>query len=292
MFPLHIQKYGDGNFRVIRKWGYSVIATRQLGLEAIGMFVQGLSLQEVKQALAHSNDCNKEKVDLMPLLETLYKANLIKSIDGKPVGKNEVTISTFLNFIIKFKLFSRLINFSNQHLSIPLLRKILFVIDFLRQKAPTREKVHNASINMRLVLSGQSTREIKQYRKEYYHHLIKNIVDLESLRPKAPMEIDRWLSSNTSCEGLIYLDQALSEKKGILLCGYHFSSIRLIPLILIKHGYSLTTMGAINLHLGSRVLSQKMAALKECFNNYGQINFVPNIDLKTINKLIDRLKQG
>ncbi|MBL8150075.1 MAG: hypothetical protein JNN15_09125, partial [Blastocatellia bacterium] len=249
LFPLYIHSYGDNNFRVIRKWGRSVMVTRQQGLEVIELLGRGAKLKEVRTSLAQKYGCESSKIDLSPLLTALRKANLIKSVDGEKICKNEVTASTFLEFFLRFYLFRTVNKYSRKYLPISILRKVLYLITFFQLRKATREKVENAAKNMMVVLGRDSDRKIGSYRKDYYRHLVKNIIDIDSLMPKSPTEVEAWLSNNVSYVGLEHLDRAIKSGKGVLLCGFHFTSVRLIPLVLMRRGYSFTTMGAINLHL-------------------------------------------
>jgi lauroyl/myristoyl acyltransferase len=292
LFPLYIHRYGDGNFRVIRRGGRSVMATRKAGLDAIEMMNRGLGLREIRDTLGRKYGDDNSTVNLKPLLNSLLKANLIKRIDGRPVCRNEVTVSSFLDFCLRFYLLPRVTRFSKRFLPLSLLRWVLYRIFFFELKRPTKQKVKNAAENMGRLLTDHSAVEIERNRKEYYSHLVKNVVDLESLMPRDPVEMDRWLEKNSRCFGLENLDLALAQKKGVLLCGFHFSSIRMIPAILIKHGYSFTTMGAINLHIGLDKMVKKADETRESLSGYGHIDFMPNLDIKGITSLIERLRRG
>jgi lauroyl/myristoyl acyltransferase len=290
LFPLHVERYGDA-FRVIRKGGRSVMATRQEGVEALGLLQRGLSLREVREELARRHDTSPDAVNVRPLLDSLRKANLIRRVDGRVVGRDEATPGARLRFFWRFSAMPRLRAFSRT-LPVPLHRRVLHVVDTLEQWKPTRGKRQRARANMAAVLPAAAGVRLDRLAADYYRHLIWNIVDAEALIGRSPEEIDDWFARHTEVRGLEHLERARRSGRGVLICGFHFSCTRLIPFLLARRGCSLTTMGAINLHLGRAALDAQVEELRARFPHWGRIEFVDNLDLRSVSTLVRRLREG
>jgi lauroyl/myristoyl acyltransferase len=290
LFPLHVEPFGDA-FRVIRKGGRSAVATRGAGLEAVRLLQMGLPLAEVRRELARRHHVAPEAVDLQPLLESLRRANLIRRVDGRVVGEDEATLAARLRFFWLFSAAPRLLRLAGR-LPVSLHRHALHGFHSNAQWHPTRDKRERARANMAAVLPGARGSRLRRLSRDYYRHLIWNIADVEALVGRPPEVIDAWLARHTAVRGLEHLEEARRQRRGVLLCGFHFSCIRLIPFLLARCGCSVTTMGAINLHLGRTALTAQVDELRGRFPQWGRLEFVDNLDLRSVSTLVRRLRDG
>ena len=91
------------------------------------------------------------------------------------------------------------------------------------------------AINLKLAFPKFSTVERKQIARENYRWFARFCMDV--------LHMDAWkgrTSEIAKCHNLEILDQALSEKKGVLLISGHFGNWEMIPPALAELGYSVT----------------------------------------------------
>ena len=91
------------------------------------------------------------------------------------------------------------------------------------------------AINLELAFPKFSTVERKQIARENYRWFARFCMDV--------LHMDAWkgrTSEITKCHNLEILDQALSEKKGVLLVSGHFGNWEMIPPALAELGYPIT----------------------------------------------------
>jgi lauroyl/myristoyl acyltransferase len=291
-FPLFIRGFGDGNFRVMRWGGKAVIATRRTGVEAIQMLRNGLSIGEVRRALASRHQSENSSVSLEPLLATALEAGLIRSIDGTRLHNKRPTLREYLHFAFRSYFSPRLAKAGANTLPPRLLYSTLYHMYWLQLRRPLRSKLGAATKGMRRFLSHKSQGEIKALRRDYFRHLIRNIVDVDMLMVGSPKRSYDWLLRNSDCSGLEHLDRALDKKSGVILCTYHFSSARLIAPILMVHGYSTSIGGAANIGLGIETIHRRIAQCSSVTKSGATFRVINAFDVQNIKQIIGRLRQG
>jgi len=246
LHPLRISPFGDGNYSVIRRGGRERIATRELGVEAIRRFQKGDSLGDTRRWLAERHGLCPESIRLEPLLGSLKSAGLIAEMDGVKLAAPSVRMHDLLHFQLRFELLPWLVR-STRRLPVPLARPVLRELLARELRGPCRQKVSRAGVNFERVFPQVGTGERQSFERQYFEHLVWNIVDLEALRDRPLEQVEEWLESFVRLEGIEAFDWARRQGRGVMLVGFHFSANRLLPVTLMRRGYSLISMGAINL---------------------------------------------
>src|SRR6185436_14640286 len=83
--PCRFVKESADRFGIIRRAGMSRVVVRKSGLEACEHFRRGCAIREAKLRVASRYRVAESAVDLSPLLRSLQNADLIASVDGKPL---------------------------------------------------------------------------------------------------------------------------------------------------------------------------------------------------------------
>ena len=291
LHPLRIQPFGDGNYSVIRRGGRTEIATRAVGVEALERFQAGDSIGATRRWIAESHGTSPESIRLEPLLKSLMNAGLIAAVDGVEIESKRIGAREHLKFHYRFEMLPRIIR-AARHLPISVARQLLRRILGQRLRGPCQEKVRRAGANFEQVFPGIRHHQRDAFEKEYFDHLVWNVVDLEVLRQRSFEQAERWLEDSVRVEGIEVFDWARQQGRGVLLSGFHFSSNRLLPVVLMRRGYSLLSMGAISVGWGSQATKDHLAAWRAAYPSYGTIDLVDNLDLNSINKLIGALRDG
>jgi lauroyl/myristoyl acyltransferase len=291
LHPLRIAPFGDGNYSVIRRGGREEIATRGLGVEALHRLGAGDSLGEARRWLAERHGTPPESIRLEPLLRSLSNAGLIAEVDGEKLVSPRIGMRDYLRFQLRFELMPRLAQ-STRRLPIALARPALRKLYGRELRVPCARKVSRAGANFEQVFPRVGARERQAFERQYFDHLVWNVVDLEVLRDRPFEQVEEWLESFVRLEGIEVLDQARRQNRGVMLVGFHFSANRLLPIALMRRGYSLTSMGAISLGWGSRKTKERIAEWRRRRPSYGGLELVDNLDLGSVNRLVGELRRG
>jgi lauroyl/myristoyl acyltransferase len=293
LFRVLIREYGEDNFRVVRWGGRSKILTRQFGVDAIQLLRKGFSLGEVKVALAKKHGCEPSRVDLSPLLEALRTAELIRTINGNPVSTNrQLTPLNIARFVWRFYLSIYLHNLSAACLPLGASRQARFWIDFFGRQRAMKPRLGDAARNMAAVWPSKTAGEIRRIQNEFYFHWIWNDVDFHTLETNTAARVDRWITDNISCKGIEHLDAARKSNKGVILCIFHFTSTRLIPLVLMKHGYPVAAIGPANMGWGMRKTLTLLEKWHTELPDYAHLRLFDDFRLENLRKLVLALKSG
>lgn len=294
LHPLYIHEAGEDTFRVVRWGGRSRIATRRLGIDAIEMFRRGASIGEVQEELSQRHNRRPSEIVLAPLLTSLYKANLIRGIDSHDVGsgRRQVTLHTLAQFIARFYLVRAARAVAARVPSVKIRRRLIFWINRWDLKRAFQPKLESAAKNLGLAMPDKSAEILGRICGKYFRHLMWNIVDVQTLMMLPPKQIDRFLAESVTFKGRQYLDAELAKKNGVILCGFHCTSNSIMPAFLMKHGYSLISMGTTTMDWGIQKTRNKVCELQRQVRGYGSLHIVESFSLDNINVVIDWLKRG
>jgi lauroyl/myristoyl acyltransferase len=239
-----VRPVGPGIFSVIRWGGATCISTREIGVEALRLFDAKRTLAEVKAELANHHHRSPEAIELTPLLRSLHAAQLIRSVDGHALTpRARLKVKSYARFILRFYVREYLLDWALKHPQRRLAWSLTYWVYRFDHRKPLAAKVNAAARKMEDMLPAGKKAESGSLHRGYYHHLIQNIVDFRLLTSMTPAAAEAWLEKHTACTGLEHLAQAVQHGKGVILCGYHFSSVKSIPFILMKHGYSTVQIG-------------------------------------------------
>jgi len=291
LFRVYINPFGEDNFRVIRWGGKSKMLTRGLGIDAIRLLQKGYTLKQAKCALGQRYGLEPSKIDLGPLLDTLRKANLIRSVNGRPISRNSgVTPLSLSRFLWRFYLSPCVSALAVRCLPLAASRYVRFWILYLDLRKSMKAKLEDVARNMAMLLSDRRPREISRLRAQYYHHATWNAVDVDMLISQQVETVDSWMNRNITCRGIEHLEDARRRNKGVILCAFHFSSIWFIPAFLIKRGYSVTAMGPTNMGWGMPRTMTVVDRFKR--PEYGRLHLIDNFGLQSIREVVRVLRRG
>ena len=81
LFPFFVKGKND-QYLVVRKDEKRMIATHKVGIEAIRLLGRGRTIAETKRELGRRYDCDGDAIDLVPLIDSLFRAEFVRRIDG------------------------------------------------------------------------------------------------------------------------------------------------------------------------------------------------------------------
>jgi lauroyl/myristoyl acyltransferase len=292
LFPVLIRPFGE-NFRILRWGGKSKILTRQFGVDAIHLLKKGRTIGEVKKGLGEKYNIDPLRVDLKPLLHALLQAQFIRQINGRSSGQaSQVTIKSVIWFIWRFYLSPFLRKFGATCLPLAVSRHLGFWTHFLDLKKAMKPALDDAARNMATIWPDVPAREISRLQAEFYHNWIWNVVDVEMFETRKAATVDRWMGKHMTVKGIEHLDRAREDKNGVILCVFHFSSTRPIPLLLMKHGYPVAAIGPANMGWGTEKTMDVLRKFKAQLPEYASLRLFGDFNLQNLRSLVDALKGG
>ena len=240
--PIFLHEETRGRFSVIRWGGANRIFTNTAGADAIRCMVRGLSLEQIKYELTKRYGRSAETIQLNVLVDTLTRADLIASVDGHSVRcRRPITIRSLLKFVFRFHIKNGLMRFCHRYFPFSVLRCVYFVFTRIDWSTAIEKKTDEALHRVRELsrLPG-SLQSFAHFRRAYRRNFIWKMAEVQALVSSKPDNVDRWLERNVDLDGKGHLDACLSLKRGVILCPFRFGCPMLIPLVLIRAGYSLT----------------------------------------------------
>ena len=290
--PFLIRPFGDEYFRVMRWGGDSKIVTRALGVEALRHLKQGLSVREVRSRLADAHGVNSAQINIRPLLESLSTADLIAKVDDAPVPvRKQVTPRTLAKFVWAMYGNPAVRALAGGLRPISAARFALEAIERLDMHRLFLPALQDARRNMDLVLGPCSAKTRARRMRLYYRHLLLNIVDLDILTDGRPSAVCGWIRRSVRLTGLTALEQARRADRGVILAVFHFSSPRLLPVILSLNGLSSVAIGPPNLGIGLQRTSTMFRSY-DSLPGCGPIGLLPGFDIARVRALLARLQRG
>lgn len=300
LFRLTVRKLNDNDYDVM-KIGYrspgSVIATRKVGIEVIGLLKKGYTLKEVREALGKRYNCTADRIQITPLIDTLMKAKMIKSVDGNTIISDRINLFNYIFILTRIQL-NKVLRFLytviiEKLLPVTLVYPICAKTKFWFRAPGNKKKVAplNPLIisNLKRSFPSRDIVELEKIAQSYWDNKLKITIDYQLLG-KSVKVFPHWLKRFSSCTGLEYLEAARALNKGVLLCGFHFGFIFLIPLILISYGYNVTTIG----YTGRNFDSSFYNRLNDTFSKvgFGEFQIRNLVDLRGLASVVKLLAKG
>jgi lauroyl/myristoyl acyltransferase len=286
-----ISRMGDDAFTLMRRGGATYMVTRKLGVETVKLLRRGLTLGQAKQALSSRMDIPVD-INLDPLLRSLQKVGLVQTLDGQRVEQGRITVKAWIRHLITLDVLPRLERVGHRCLPISWERPLLYATNTIKQRKTLSKKAREAESNISQFVSSGDGPGLDGFAMRYKNHLIWNIVDFEALWGRSTSEIDRWLAKNTAGAGFEALQGALAMNRGVILCGFHVSSVFLVMLHLMKRGISFTTAGAVNIRFGEARLQAWLDSLHTQLEGYGRVTLAPNADIQSVANIVKLLNSG
>lgn len=320
LFPIVIEKSKDDSYKVLRLGYKAAIGVRQIGVDTINILKKGSTIRDVKQRLSQQYACSPSTVKIEPLVEMLVKAGLVKSINGRRIKVNKTNPRQYVEDRVRLQLKPKvrdlLSSFLFRYIPLGILRPILFIVNRIMKSykkmggagdcTETDKATSDAVKNLRNAFSAilkedELNKLIEDYR--YYQEMtmidgmLGTIVAERWIRSsgESSKKIEKWLWKMAGASGSINwerLDLALKENKGVILCGFHFGLVALLPILLSLHGYPLTSAGLVDTPALAEWHNTK---LKEKLRNtpgVGDCTMLLLRDLETLMTVESLLKRG
>src|SRR5262245_50389268 len=240
--PCRFVKESADRFGIIRRAGMSRVVVRKNGLEACEHFRRGCAIREAKLRLASRYRIDESAVDLRPLLRSLERADLIASVDGKPLREAcPPSAYSAYRYFLRFHLKQDLLRLAYQKLPASIGKTLAHWVHRLDLSATLRPKADRAEEHMSASSPECLPAAMRQgFAGRYLGHLIQNIVDFESLHAITPSQGEKRLVRCVEYEGLEHLAQLKAQNLPVIIAGLHFSATKLLALLLMRRGYDMS----------------------------------------------------
>jgi lauroyl/myristoyl acyltransferase len=292
LFPLRLSPFGDGKFSILRKGRLKRVSTGLHGAEAIGLLRTGKTVGEVRAELARRHGFEAEQVNLEPLFKALLGAHMIRKVDGRSAAPSRFDPREWFRFHVRTGFWPRLRRLGTQCLPARCRKWVLRSICLAGNRASFHRQARQAAENFARCRPALGYVERRRFRREYLFHILENVVEVENLRQKPFAEVEAWIDDHMSLVGFEHLDRAIARGRGVMLFGFHFTANRLLPVVLMRKGYSLLSMGAINLRWGSQRTKALLEEWSEARPSHGRVSLVDNLDMASVSALIRQLRAG
>lgn len=320
LFP-HIIEEGKSDSHKVLRLGYrSAIGVRQIGVSTIDFLNQGLTIREVKEKLSQQYHCSIDSVKIEPLVQSLLKAGLVKSIDGKMIQVNKTNLLQYVGDVVRLywkpKVRTLISAILFRYIPLQILRPSLLIINRIMESYKNKagagdctvtEKAAQAGIqNLRNFFSCKLKKdELEQLLKDFRYYqemtmvdgILGTIVAERWIRSRGwrSRKIEKWLwklAGASSPTNLERLDLALKRNQGVILCGFHFGLVALMPILLSLRGYSLTSVGLVDTPELAKWHNTQLKGKLNKSEAVGDCTMLLLRDLETLQRTARLLKEG
>jgi len=255
LFPVVIHRISQDDCMVYRIGGstITVVATSRLGIQAIQILKKGRTISETKEILCKRLGVVEEQLDLLPVLEAIFKARMVLKVDGQVLEVERPTLRRTLFHSLQFSY--RLSrewgwNALTKHLPKYLPAKTAHQLLYLVKRAGRSHKARPSSGSIRRNLQSAfgsvlPDQVIGSIAVHHEHEQIRRVVDNLLLRNLPPAKMVRWLRDSVRFTGLDRLQAAQAAGRGAILCGFHFGAPQLLVPLLWRAGVSFTGAAAM-----------------------------------------------
>lgn len=272
----------------------TVLSTTHFGVMASQLLRKGCSPAEVSTRLSEMFRC--EDVDIQPLLKALYKAHMIRSIDGKTVESEPPLLShQFRQRLewVRICVGAALSRAFIRNLPIPITHRAMCILRPKWAASKTTVARTEAKQALTSVLAGSlSDQRISSLARDFVEEQIRRETDLEFLSELPELEVGKWLRRYTAFQGLEHLDSALARGQGVLLSSFHFSSSHLLVLLLWLRGYSFTGAGGVPWKNHNRVLPSDNPELARALQGCGDVKWHATFTFQSALNICRTVNQG
>ena len=292
--PCRFSREAADRFGIIRRAGLSRAVVRTVGLAACECFREGCSIGDAKRRLAAKFDVAEKSIDLSPLLRSLQKADLIASLDGSPLPEAAPpSLYSAYRYYLRFYVTPWTLHLANRRLPASIGKLLAYWVQRLDLAAALWPRALEAEKHFRdCPRRFRRACRPKQFAKRYFHHLVRNIVDFQSLEASTPAQAEKWFSRHVECEGLEHLEKALREGTPLIVAGFHFANTKLLTLLLMRCGYNTAQVWQPNGTFDMAVLARWHAGYKRLRPDFGDFKNIPDLSLASYRELLDSLRGG
>jgi lauroyl/myristoyl acyltransferase len=235
--PFVVRGKGD-HYTIISRAGRQAISTSKAGVEAIRLLRNGNTVEEARRVLGRRYDRPAEQIDLRPLLDTLFSAGLVRSMDGRQVAAPDATPRHDWRLWLTLFVWSRLLTVALRHLPLSLALPLAYRW-LAHGPSPDLERQIEANLRRAPDLAG-TDRGMARLAAANREALRKQFCDRLVFRALPPNRVRRWLTRRMRVSGLEHLARARATRKGAILCSFHLGSYGLIPFTLAARGVAVT----------------------------------------------------
>ena len=272
----------------------TVLATTQSGAIASQLLKKGYSPAEVSARLAAMFQC--ESVDVQPLLTALYKARMIRSIDGRTIESDAPSIQRQLRQRLEWigmRAGAAVEHTFVRSLPVPVTHRTMCFFRPRWSRKRMRDARAQAQRNLSSVFGGSlSVNRIHQLARDFMEEQIRCEIDLQLLSELPELEVGQWLRRHSVFHGQEHLERAMANGRGVLLSSFHFSSSYLLVLLLWLRGYSFTGAGGIPWNNQGRVLPSDNPELARQLTGCGDVKWHATFTLESALDICRAVNRG
>lgn len=272
----------------------TVLSTSHPGVVASRLLQSGYSAAEVSTRL--SSILKRDGVNIQPLLKALYKARMVRSIDGRTIEADAPSLKRQLEQraeCLQIRARAALTRVFIRNLPVPITHRTMCFLRTKRNNKNTREARAQAQRNLISVFGGSlSEKHIQRLAYQFAKEKVGRDIDLELLSELPELQVGKWLRRCCVFHGLEYLDGALAKRQGVLLSSFHFSSSHLLVLLLWLRGYSFTGAGGIPWNNQNRVLPSDNPELARRLNGCGDVKWYATFTLESALAICRTVNRG
>jgi lauroyl/myristoyl acyltransferase len=297
-FPFLIRRIKKDDYNVIRIGGRKItfIATHEIGREALCLLRKGLSLGQTKRILGARRRRPPEQIDLKPLIDALAGARMIRCIDEKSIESEQPSKLRIVYHYLQCGVLAAreaTITAVIRYLPVALAHRILFYFQLSQQRRKSQSLQAKVRENLRLAFGPAAPRVwIDAVATEFEHEVIRRMIDSRCLHEMSIEKSVRWFKNSVEISGREYLDAARAKGRGVILCGFHFSSPGSLSFLLWLHNYSLTGVGLMGRIADEERLHSYYDRVKRQTPQCADLKWFNTLDLKSFSELRKSLANG
>jgi lauroyl/myristoyl acyltransferase len=286
----------------VRQFGTGTgLVTGRVGVEAVRLLERGLAIGEVAQQLARTNGSATDGIDLSRIIAALFKARLIRAVDGVPASPEaRPGLAAWWRYEGFPRLWKRVCEWASV-LPFGWLQATMAAMEafYVNPKRDlilatmaanmTRAFPDRSADAIRRMASGCFDTKVRIARRRYVAQMGVGPRLVGESDARARQAAD-WFMGRTALEGREHLEAARARGQGVILCGYHFGFILSLPFVLSRHGYAVTARGLVHRDYDEqfyRSLAERLADL-----GYARFLMLPTIDLRSMSTLLRLLAEG
>lgn len=292
--PCRLVRESADRFGIVRRAGLSRVVVRGTGLAACELFRGGCTIGDAKRHLAKRSQVAEKAIDLNPLLRSLQRADLIASVDGKQLREAcPPSLYSAYRYYLRFHIAPRLLHLAYRKLPISLGKHLAYSVQRLDLVGSLRPRAVQAAQNFESCPPHCKPQLRRQkFEKRYFSHLLQNIVDFQCLEAMTPAQVEDWFTSCVEYDGFEHLASAKRDGSPVILGGFHFSSTKLIPLLLMRRGYDITQVWLPDGRFDIDSVEKRVDELRKIKPGYGGFSNISDFSLPSYRRLIQSVRSG
>ena len=287
-----VRESGD-RYAVVRRAGTSRVVVRAAGLAASELFRVGCTIESAKLHLAKRFQVARHTIDLTPLLRSLTNADLIASVDGKPLPEVcKPSLVSAYRYYLRYHLSPRLLRVAYDQLPLTLGRKLAYWVWWADARAALWPRALHAAERFASCPAGaRPASGSRRFASRYFSHLVQNFVDFESIAAMTPAQAEAWFQKHVEYEGLEHLARLKNDRVPIIVGGFHFSTIKLVALLLTRRGHDTTQVWVPDRSLSGEA-GKWLLEFGKLNSGFGRLGHVPGFTLPHYRQLIQSVRKG